>query len=960
MSGYINCKISLVLLAITVLQTSVLSGKNSPAVTSKAALKKAIIPVNHDAPVVPGVVLVKKMPEGVAKMSGPSVQTILAKAGAMGEQPVFKSTKSASTPLARISQIVIPEHLDPRSVAETLNESGAVEWAEPLYIPEICYVPNDPDLNTQWYLGVTKIREAWDIYRGDAAYNNLVIAIVDNGIQIAHPDLAANIWTNPAEIANNGLDDDGNGYVDDVHGWDFGNDDNDPAPNPSINNSDKYHGTAVAGVISAVADNGTGIAGVSFNAKVMPVKTSPDTIPRNPIYGYLGIVYAAENGADIINCSWGATGASNFSAETLEYVDSLGVLVIAAAGNEASEQSHYPSGFPSVYSIAATTQSDLPASFTNFQYNVDLCAPGTFIYTTNGENGYSAYDGTSLSAPIVTGAAALVMGYHPGWTAKQVGEQIRVTCDPIVLSTEYEHKMGYGRLNVERALQESVPSIRLTSSEFIEDPTADGNGVFDPGEIVQGIFTFTNFLIPIAGFDIEVISSNPHVTVLNSTQTFGSMATLENISSETTPVLFNVDPATERGESTVIEIRITGPNSYENSDFVILDVAPLYSQIQNETLTLTLTSTGRLGFTDYPANTQGEGFIYKEIGNMLFEGAFMAASGPARVSDVARCADEDADYQNEDWNMADGGDVLVSVPGTLADEEGRAVFSDAEAANAFNLLVTQKSYAFYDEPDQDFVILVYEMANKSGSSLSNLYAGLFIDWDINESSTNLSGFDASLNLGYISDGDQEAFGGLQLLTDYLSFQYHDIDNNAEIYDGYTDAEKWTHLSGGVYQASDRSPKDYSHVVGAGPFDIPANGSQRLSLALLGGESLEQLRENSAQAIAKYRALFPDDTSSMPEFPEAFKLYQNYPNPFDETTTLSIDVPHASHVTLTIYNLLGREVARLLDGVVEAVGQKEILWNPSETGIILANGVYFAQMQAGGFRKTIKMVRMSRE
>ncbi len=280
---------------------------------------------------------------------------------------------------------------DIQQLARELKKDPNVEYAEPDYEMKVQMVPNDPYFSSsnswgQGYddlWGIKKIHapEAWDISQGEG----IVVAVIDTGVDYNHPDLATNIWTNPNEIPGNGVDDDNNGYIDDVRGWDFttcqtfdwlGNcavtksPDNDPM--------DGYgHGSHVSGTIAAIGNNLQGVIGVAPKAKIMPVKGLNDQ--GN---GYISdlaaaVIYAADNGANILNNSWGGVGVSQVLTNAFNYADSKGVLSFASAGNSGSDTQQFtPANIPSVFAVAATTENDEVTSFSNYGTKVGVAAPG--------------------------------------------------------------------------------------------------------------------------------------------------------------------------------------------------------------------------------------------------------------------------------------------------------------------------------------------------------------------------------------------------------------------------------------------------------------------------------------------------------------------------------------------------------------------------------------------------------
>jgi len=301
-----------------------------------------------------------------------------------------------------------------------LRNNRDVEFAEPNYILHAYAVPNDPRFDSQWALHNTgqtggvadadiDAPEAWDLQTG----GNVIIAVVDTGVDYNHRDLSGNIWSNSGEIANNGRDDDGNGFVDDVRGWDFANNDRNPM-------DDNDHGTHLAGIIAASGNNGTGVVGVNWSARIMPLKFMDSTGAGSSADAIAAIEYAVANGAQVINASWGGGPFSRAMFNVLSAANDAGVMFIAAAGNESNNNDNNPSypadyNLPNVISVGATDDADTLAGFSNFGANsVDLGAPGVSILSTVRNNGYASFNGTSMATPYVAGVAALVVADNPG------------------------------------------------------------------------------------------------------------------------------------------------------------------------------------------------------------------------------------------------------------------------------------------------------------------------------------------------------------------------------------------------------------------------------------------------------------------------------------------------------------------------------------------------------------------
>lgn len=281
-----------------------------------------------------------------------------------------------------------------------------------------------------WGLKAIRLSKAWAVAKGEG----VVVAVSDTGISAAHPDLYPQMWTNPGETgldskgkskANNGVDDDGNGYVDDVYGWNF-------VKKSGGGVDNHFHGTHVAGTIAARVTKA--MAGVAPRARVMDVSFLDSKGSGNDINGAKTIVYAVDQGAKIINCSWGGTKRNATLEKAIAYAESKGVLVVVAAGNDNQDTDRKPS-YPNVYdfanivSVGATsTEGGSRASFSNYgKTTVELAAPGDSIKSLKPNSGYTSLSGTSMATPHVSGVAALVWSAHPNYSAAQVKKALMAT-----------------------------------------------------------------------------------------------------------------------------------------------------------------------------------------------------------------------------------------------------------------------------------------------------------------------------------------------------------------------------------------------------------------------------------------------------------------------------------------------------------------------------------------------------
>ncbi len=358
-----------------------------------------------------------------------------------------------------IYRIRLPEN---KSISKTINQYAGeqmVELVQPNYEYQLMAVPNDPIYGegSQWNLQRIQLEEAWDITTGSSS---TVVAVIDSGVDCAHPDLAENIWQNPGEIPDNSIDDDNNGFVDDAIGWDFVNNDNDPFDDYIDNYGIPGHGTSTAGIISAVTDNGEGVAGISWASRIMAIKCADSGGNLNDFDLSSSIVYATDNGARVICMSLGGPTTSPILASAVNYAYSKGSFMVAAVGNKTGQNEqrvYYPAGLDHVVGVAATTGTDAHAEFSIFNSSCDVAAPGESIWTTGISDTayeYFAEDGTSTAAPHVAGVAALLLSHNPLLSPDDLESIIMVTSDDLGVYG-WDSYFGYGRINAWKALNSS-------------------------------------------------------------------------------------------------------------------------------------------------------------------------------------------------------------------------------------------------------------------------------------------------------------------------------------------------------------------------------------------------------------------------------------------------------------------------------------------------------------------------
>jgi subtilisin family serine protease len=325
-----------------------------------------------------------------------------------------------------------------------LNKTAGVEWAAPNYVyhgPDPRELtPNDPSYASQWFHTKMQNHLAWDTTQGE----DVVVAITDDGTDWDHVDLADNIWSNGDELGGNGLDDDLNGFIDDVRGWDFVSNDN----NPDHAGTDN-HGTHVAGIIAARTNNAVGIAGTAGRVQLMPIRFYGSTAAWTSTLVFNSFKYAIDNGAKIVSTSYnvdGFVGDPTYVA-AINYIYNAGGLHFNSAGNTSTLNPARQVYDQTLY-IAATNSSDARSSFSNYGTGIDIAAPGEAIYSTLPNNTYGSQSGTSMATPNAAASAALVWAAHPTWTRDQVAAQLLGVADNIDgINPSYATLLGTGRVN---------------------------------------------------------------------------------------------------------------------------------------------------------------------------------------------------------------------------------------------------------------------------------------------------------------------------------------------------------------------------------------------------------------------------------------------------------------------------------------------------------------------------------
>ena len=919
--------------------------------------KRAALVEYHGAKAQAGKLVVKVQPAYRAACTSagifePRFQNALQQLQAVSMSPKFPRAQvemgalnrygRPKTDLSLVYQIDLNGSVELEKAIQQLMGTGILVYAEPLYIHDLYYTPNDPSLSNQYAITKIQAPNAWNITQGDT---NVVIGIVDSGTDWDHPDLQANIaynWNDPID----GQDNDNDGYIDNFRGWDVSENNNDPM----VVNSD--HGSHVSGCAAAVTDNATGVASPGFRCKFLPVKSCLDVSTTSIDNGYDGVYYAAAHGCDVINCSWGRTGGpSQFEQDVVNFaVLDHDAVVVGAAGNGGIEEDHYPSSYSNVVSVASTSSTDNKSGFSSYSYNVDVCAPGTSILSTVFNDTYTSYSGTSMASPIAAGGVALVRSRFPWMNSMQAAEQLRITCDNIYnvsSNSAYRDKLGKGRINLYRAVTDS------TSPGVVVDQltTYDGNdNVFIAGDTLQFTALFKNLLRPTANLVCSLSTTSTDVTILANSFAAGSIAMMDTASNFTLPYRVRINPGTAL--NTVVPFKITmtdGTWSDFYSFSLVVNVD--YINIQINDVGTSITSKGLIGYNE-SGQVQGIGFSYMGGPTILYEMGLMVGAAGTQVSDNVR-----GTGSTYDTDFSSVLTVSGQEPGVVSDYDAYGKFADngATSANPLPVLITHRAYAWAQPAaDRKYIIVEYTIRNTGSSTLTDLYGGIFADWDIPLYSNNKADEDLSRKMGYCWSTDAAGlYAGIKVLT-ATPFNHYAADNvtggggGLDLSDGFDESEKYATLS--TYRpsagATASTGNDVIDIVSSGPFTVGAGDSVTIAFALIAGESLTMIQDAADAAQIRYDNSSPTGLSPLPVAGNT-RLTSVYPNPASSAVSVDFSLRSGSFATIGIYSLSGELMKSVLSEQL-AAGRYTLNVDVNS----LATGTYMVRMVADGVQQLL--------
>lgn len=824
--------------------------------------------------------------------------------------------------LERIFLIDIDKNYNPVFISRKLQTFSFIEYAEPLYKREISdlIIPNDSLFFTQYVFKSASILESWK--NVDTTNRKVVIGIVDTGVDYLHEDLKDNIYHNPGEMgldnqgndrSQNGIDDDDNGFVDDWRGWDFGSSsfetgmDNDPYPGNG-------HGTHVAGIIGATANNEIGIAGIGLNTKILPVKIGQDDPnSRGLIKSYEGLLYAAIAGSDIINCSWGGGGFSQSEQDIINTALELGSVVVAAAGNNYSNEAFFPASYKGVLSVAAIDSMDFKAGFSNYHSTVGISAPGVNIMSSTPANNYDSWSGTSMASPVVAAVAGMVKLNHPEYISIQVNEHLKATSDNIAIrNPNFSGMIGSGKVNANAATTVKEPVSLLLSNYKISKETDDdvirsGDKVYLEIEIFNALKNADKVNIyaeSLTQFAPEFVVDSLYAGDINTLELKQVNGRFEFILQDNMPLNFN------------LPIRLNIIDNEQNRFIfsISIFVNPTWRTMKSNNIQVTFNSQGNIGYDDFPSNNRGSGFKYLSSSNILFEGALMTGFSYNRISNVARGSSGSA--ANRDFAILEP--IIQEIPGQIAAEQTYSAFNSKEDTSIAKVKIVHNAYQFVEEELDDVVIVNYDLINESGEFQDSVFTALYFDWDIGPGgSNNQASWDSKNQFAKFVNAKSEEYPkvGIKLLSNQaINFFAIDNDGDSEenpgVYDGFTKEEKWKMMTSGIGRQIS-GITDASMVFGAGPVSMRPNDTVRVSFAIFAEYDSTKL-EKTAIDLKKNITGKINPNGNFSSQTEFAYMTLVFPNPADDILTVEMIVPEINYLKLTLWDLNGKKIKELYE------------------------------------------------
>ncbi|HEY3296267.1 MAG TPA: S8 family serine peptidase [bacterium] len=785
-----------------------------------------------------------------------------------------------------------------------------VRRIEPDVVCRTFRTPNDSYWTQQWDKRIVGANTVWDVATGTRA---IVCAGIDVGVDWRHADLTPNLWVNPGEDVTgdsvawtstdypgdwndvDGTDNDSNGYVDDLLGWDFiqgihgcaqGEDCDGAMDNNMLGLNS--HGTHVAGLMVARGNNGIGVAGMSWYGRLMALRAGYEDESGN---GYIpesasapAILYAAANGANILNMSYGGPSMSEYAQEVINSAWDQGCILFAASGNDGSTTPQYPANFANVIAVNSTDNDDGLSYFSNRGTWTDLCSPGGdpgIMSTVVGS--YGIMEGTSMASPNAAGVAALVWSIFPQMTNAQLRDLLFNTAADIhaqnpSIPVSY---LGHGRISARNAVASLYPQMRITTSTFSDSVGGDNDGRLEAGETVRLYLTVTNVTGWANGDSLTAVVSaaDSNLTITNNSWYLGAMATGQSRSNSSSPVLIRAAGTLDTAYWRDIHVIFSSPSGYAETQSLTIRIG--------RGRVLVVDDDGTANYEQYYVTGATTSGVSSDLWSVNTDGVLPEAEMSRYPVLIWSCGDRSsstltAEDQGNLMTYLDAGNKLILI-GQNIDEDLR----------------TSPFYANYLHAQSEQLAGERQVGGINGNPVSEGMSLLLVG--------ALCAGNGSLSPSRILPRD-----GAVAMFDYA---------------------------------------------GGGTGAIQYEGTYKLAYfafaleAACGSNNTNRYDEVISSVLNWMGALDARPAVHTPQ-PLSLALHGNYPNPFNPSTTISFDVATPARVTLRVYDILGQSVATLVDGPLSAGSHSAVF-----DGSRLASGVYLVRLQSGAVSLSSKMVLM---
>lgn len=797
-----------------------------------------------------------------------------------------------------------------------------------------------------------------------------LIASFDSGVDGDHPALRNSYHGNhgyPAEAC----------WFDPVYGETY------PHWESSLGSAN--HGTQTMGVMVGKDDATGDTVGVAFGADWISAMVVD--VPRS---NYLeafqwvadpdGDPNTVDDVPDVLNNSWGFTqsnlGCLDIFWDPIDNVEAAGTVVVFSCGNSgpAAMSLRNPANRATTpyntFSVGAVWSTDVgiiwgqssrgPSDCDGISIKPEVVAPGYRVRTTYPGSSYGLSDGTSFAGPHVAGAVALLRQYNPNAPVDSIKSALMRSAvdkgDP-----GEDNTFGWGVIDIPAAMSVLAPNNQINI--YVQRVT---HNPIKPGDTVNVIVQLRNSGLGTLGVTGQLANPQSGATLLQGFSGFGDMGLNVSRDNSSSPYRIVFASSITEGTRLTVDLQIHDGLSYQRTIKLHFTVGTALAKSsythQTDSCRFTISNYGTYGLAhESITNKGGVGLTFPLAGtNNLFQCGLMIGADSNHVSDgvVNKLGSVD-----EDFAVIPGGNLINYTNGVIGDVETFCRYADDRAANPLGIVVDQRTANFTNSADARYVIIEYVISNKSAMPINGMYVGIYCDWDFpwGTGGSDRTGFSREFSLGYQYQNGPVAnsFRGTAVLNPEGVQTFYAIRNTGLVYDAsgslVSEARKYEFLTHGFVDTASVSPYDQSYCIATGPFNIAPSASDTACFVIMGGRDVGALQSAVLSARAHYRQATPVDDGGEPNLPSIFELQQNFPNPFNPETVICYTLQRAGQVSVAVYNLLGRQIATLVDERQNA-GTYSIPWDGRDhDGTPVASGIYFYRLKAGDIAQTKKMI-----